>query len=61
MINAPHNNRRFIRFDIDVCTHLNPSKLWILFNPMDPSHDQPVKGWVAGCYKPKARGAGAHW
>src|SRR5262245_65057423 len=27
MINVPHNNRRLIRFDAAVCTHLNPSEL----------------------------------
>jgi hypothetical protein len=57
MINAPHNNRRLIRFDIAMCTHLNPSELWIVFNSMDPSHDQPVTGRVAGRYRPEARGA----
>ena len=36
-INAPFNNRRLIRFDIAVRTHLNPSGLWIAFNPLDPS------------------------
>ena len=55
-INAPFNDCRLIRFDIVIHIHLNPTGLWVAFNPLDPYHDQPVTGRGAGCYKPAARG-----
>jgi hypothetical protein len=56
-INAPFNNRRLTRFDIVMHTLLRPSGLWVAFNPPDSSHDQPITGRGAGCYKPAASGS----
>jgi len=42
MINAPFGNRRLIRLDIAVRIRLNPTRSWVAFNPLDPSHDQPA-------------------
>ena len=57
-INAPFNDCHLIRFDIAVHNLLRPSGVWVAFNPLDSSHDQPAHpGRVAGCYKPEASGA----
>jgi hypothetical protein len=56
-INAPFDDCRLIRFDTAVHIHLNPTRSWVAFNPLAPSHDQPVRGRGAGYYKPVASGA----
>jgi hypothetical protein len=37
--------------------HLNHAGPRVSFHPLDPSHDQPVTGRVAGRYMPEAGGA----
>jgi hypothetical protein len=57
-INAPFNDCRLIRFDTAVHTLLRPSGVWVAFNPLDSSHDQPAyPGRDASYYKPEASGA----
>jgi hypothetical protein len=56
-INAPFDDCRLIRFDTAVRINLNPTRSWVAFNPLDPSHDQPVTGRVAGYDKHVASGA----
>jgi hypothetical protein len=38
-INAPFNDYRLIRFDTAVRIYLNLPGSWVVFNPLDPSHD----------------------
>ncbi|MBO0861763.1 MAG: hypothetical protein J2P21_25400 [Chloracidobacterium sp.] len=56
-IDAPFNDCRLIRFDVAVRTRFRPSELWVAFNRLDYSHDQPVTCRIAGCYKPAVRRA----
>jgi hypothetical protein len=56
-INAPFDDCCPIRFDTAMRINLNPTRSWVVFNPLDPSHDQPVTGRGAGYYKPVASDA----
>jgi hypothetical protein len=55
--NAPFDDCRLIRFDTAVRIDLNPTRPWVAFNPLAPSHGQPVTGRSAGYYKSVASGA----